>query len=86
MSRFSGFVADPSYVRTAVVEDDGIRLIFSDGFDVAREIVYLLFAVRTFAARAVKEDIENPLRTVREICAYLDIILEKFLDIYSKQK
>jgi len=33
-----------------------------------------------------KEDIENPLRTVREICAYLDIILEKFLDIYSKQK
>lgn len=33
-----------------------------------------------------KEDIENPLRTVREICACLDIILEKFLDIYSKQK
>ena len=55
----AAFVADPAHVGAAVVEDAGVGLIFPHQIDISPEIVFLLFAVGTLAARAVKPHDEH---------------------------
>ena len=58
-ARCAAFVANPAHVRPAIVKDHGIGLVFAHELDIAGKIVFLLFAVRPLAARAIEPHDEH---------------------------
>ena len=59
MTRDTGLIAAPADIRTKVIEDDRIRLVFSDQFDVTREVIDLFLSIRTFSTGIVKPHVED---------------------------
>ena len=59
VARHAGLVAAPARVGAEIVEDYGVRLVFADHLEVAREVVHLLFAALAFAAGVVEPDAED---------------------------
>ena len=52
-------ISAPADIRSIVIEDHCIRLIFVDQLDISRKIIHLLLSVRTLAAGIVKPYIED---------------------------
>ena len=59
MPRGSGLISTPPDIRAEIVEDHGIRLIFSDQLKICRKIIFLFLSIRPFSAGVIKTKKKN---------------------------
>ena len=83
LPRHARLVAAPAHVRPEVVENHRVGLVFADQLKVAREVIYLLFAVGSLAAGVVEpyiEDVAVARQQLGQLVAEVVVVLRRAVE------
>ena len=68
MSRLPGFIAAPSDVRSEIVKNNRIGLIFANQLNITRKIILLFSAIWSLPAGIIKPDVKNISILCQKLC------------------